>query len=82
MVHSYFNGNLHDMLTELPKLVVDQQIHDARRSQIDISFQLAAYSHGAEILLGAKEALSLEGDFSKMELISEVVSCCFICGLM
>lgn len=74
MTQSYFNGSLDGLLAELPKLIVDQKTYNERHAQIQISFQLAAHSHGAEVLLAAKEELLLEGDFSKMEQISEVVS--------
>lgn len=74
MAQTHFEGNWKDLLEELPQLIGDEQTCSERQIQIETSLELEKYSYGARILLNAKEALSLEGDFSTMEKICEVSS--------
>ena len=73
--NAYFDGELQKLVDELPYMIDDRDLVEARTLQISICANLDVYHSGARLMLEMRDLYKLTGDFKDMDNILASVRC-------
>ena len=73
--NTYFDGELLKLVDELPYMIDDRDLVEARTFQISICANLDVYHRGAGLMLEMRDLYKLTGDFKDMDNILASVRC-------